>query len=585
MDKKKPKKITISKSNEKSKSKSKEKSSNKKTTKNPIVKKIKTNLITKKPVVDKKKKQLNNKSKSKSKTKVKKGKKGKSLKKKKGKGKEEETNTIMITQKLDGDMFVKKKKGKEEKKYPKEFAELKIGTPHFDRISYIKNCILKKERLIEQLNERKKNMIEKIRTIYNKLDGMESLLNETPEQKEKLAMLYFILNLNKKNYKNSANIKNKFKEEYNNLLLKNKYDPIEKLTEVGNKINISKSENFEISKIIEKLKHLNISSKYKIKRFTKRENNTYEINNLICELNALNNQKHETLIKITNSKKIINSAKIKFQNLLKFYDEKKMMNQTSLKLEKDIDILKNDLLIKNEYELFNKIYNEKCDVFINRNIHILKLKISRNSPIPSEHIFPEKKPKIMRKNKSIESLKINKNQIKEINDNYSNINKKRIFEKNILPKINSINENNKNELDEKDETTQVNKSMIFEELTDTKTNDLNLQEMNFKIEYYKIVDKKLDNSIKDIENMYKRKIKNLEEELNINNQNLMNLKRTNNLLKIEIENSHKIIQKQIKQFVTFSEKKNISYVEYSNNNINNDDNYEKTNIISNNYYI
>ena len=60
MDKKKPKKITISKSNEKSKSKSKEKSSNKKTTKNPIVKKIKTNLITKKPVVDKKKKQLNN---------------------------------------------------------------------------------------------------------------------------------------------------------------------------------------------------------------------------------------------------------------------------------------------------------------------------------------------------------------------------------------------------------------------------------------------------------------------------------------------------------------------------------------------
>ena len=479
----------------------------------------------------------------------------------------------------------KKKKKKKKNIQKNEFAELKIGTPHFDIIPNIKNNILKKERLIEQLNERKKNLIEKIRAIYNKLDGMETLLDETPEQKEKLSMLYFVLNLNKKNYKNSANIKNKFKEEYNNLLLKNKYDPIEKLSEVGNKINISKSENFEISRIIEKLKNLNISSKYKIKRFTKKENNDIEINNLISELNALNNQKHETLIKIKNSKKVINSTKIKFQNLLKFYDEKKMMNQTSLKLEKDIDILKNDLLIKNEYELFNKIYEEKSDIFNKRNIHILKLKISRNSPISSEHFFSEKRPKILRKNKSIESIKINKNIIKDIDYNYSNINKKRIFEKNILPKINSFNENNKSELDEKNETNQFNKSMLFEELTDIKTNEITLQEMNFKIEYYKIVDKKLDNSIKDIENMYKRKIKNIEETLNIKNQNLMNIKRTNNLLKIEIDNLHKIMQKQIKQFVSLSEKKNISYEMHSNNNINKDDNYEKTNIFSNNYFI
>ena len=280
----------------KNKSKSREKSDNKKSAKNIKSKKIVNKPIksTKSPKINKKKNISNNISKIQSKKK--KGKKGKSSQKKVKEEKTKKTESIMITQKLDGIMFVKNKKKKTiKKKVEKTFSEIKIGTPHFDPIPNIKKMITEKEKLINELNEEKKILKEKMRNIYNKLDGIETLMDETPEQKSKMTMLLFILNLNKKNYVSSTEIKNKYKKEYNDLLIKNKYDPIENLINIGNKINSSRTENLEISKLIGNLKNC---SRYGVGwQKNKKEKNYSEIVSLINELSSLNNQKQKALIK------------------------------------------------------------------------------------------------------------------------------------------------------------------------------------------------------------------------------------------------------------------------------------------------
>ena len=553
MDKKNPKK--------KSKSKSKEKSPKKNIIKKSKPKK-QININNKSKVKSTKKNSPKNKNNNKSKSKPKKSKKNKSKEKNKEKKILEENDTIMITQKLDGKMFIKNKKEKKiEKKIEKTFSEIKIGTPHFDINPYYKKILKEKENSIKELKEEKKIMIEKFKIIYNKLDNISSLLNTTPEQDKKITILYYLLNLNKKNHINSTTIKNKYRTEYMNLLIKNNYDPMEKLNEYGNKITLSIYKNFEITKEIEKLKNINITSKSKIKDFSKKEN-MYE-KYLINELNALNKQKYETLIKIKNNKKIINSSIIKFKNLVQIYDENKIINininpnPKIIKLEKDIDLLKNDLLIKNENELYNRIYNNQILINNNFNRYIFKLKTNNNN---NSEIQTGKKLKNLRKNHSTESLKTNLNYLN--NSEEINMFKKKLIKKNIFPKINNSNDTkNRSMIKEQNESEniKINKNITnYEELTDIKKNEINYLELNFKKEYYNIISIKLDNSIKDMENMYKRKIKNIEELLNTNQKKYLDIKKRNDLLKIEIENLHKIIHIQVKVFIENTEKKNIS---------------------------
>ena len=537
----------------KNQSKSREKSDNKKSAKNIKSKKIVNKPIksTKSPKINKKKNISNNISKIQSKKK--KGKKGKSSQKKVKEEKTKKTESIMITQKLDGIMFVKNKKKKTiKKKVEKTFSEIKIGTPHFDPIPNIKRMITEKEKLINELNEEKKILKEKMRNIYNKLDGIETLMDETPEQKSKMTMLLFILNLNKKNYVSSTEIKNKYKKEYNDLLIKNKYDPIENLINIGNKINSSRTENFEISKLIGNLKNC---SRYGVGwQKNKKEKNYSEIVSLINELSSLNNQKQKALIKLKNTKKIINSSINKFKGVLAIYDENQISNQKLLKLDRDINLLKNDLLINDENELYNKIYNGQSLIFNSYNINITKLKILKNTPCSPDASYTERESKNILKNKSTEYLKINSNFLNETKDmKETGVIKKKMFKRNILPKINNYNyTNNKSSFIEQNEINPLNKSIRFEELSETKMNEINLHEINFKKEYYKIIDKKLENSIKDIENMYKRKIKNTEDLLNSTKKKYNDIKKNNDLLKIEIENLRKIIHIQLKDIIDCS---------------------------------
>ena len=568
MDKKKSKKKS------KPKEKSKEKNSDKKS-------------------INKSKKKINTKEKKKAQSKGKSGNKSKSKKNKKDKtsikqiedllNEENNSDTIMITQKLDGNMFVKNKKEEIEeiKEEIKLFAEKKVGTPHFDQIPYIKKLITEKENLIKIKYKEKQIMMEKMRNIFNKLNEAEKFLNEMPAQNDEMKKLYLILNINKKNHINSTNMRNKYKNEYINLLNKNKYNPIEKLNEFGKKINISKKENFEIEKEINKVKMMNISSKYHIKNLTKKDRNLNipDVNYLTNELLSLNNQKHETLVKLKNNKKIMKSSIAMFENLLKIYNENKIKNQDMnqkllIKIERDINILKKYLLVKDEKKLYDNIYNDKSLIFGNHSndnnnnnkVNIIKLKILKKNPSSNNQIFSAKKDKDknLEKKKSMEVIKINSNYLNDSKDNHINIEeneiiKIRLFKKNKLPKIrNEKAINSKSATIEKDEN-EDNKIVNYDELNESKMDELNFQEMNYKKEHYQTILKKLENSIKDIEYMYKRKIKGVEDILNKNREKYLIMKKRNHLLNMELDNLHKIIRMQVKQFVEVTEKKNASF--------------------------
>ena len=168
--------------------------------------------------------------------------------------------------------------------------------------------------------------------------------------------------------------------------------------------------------------------------------------------------------------------------------------------------------------------------------------------------YTERDSKNILKNKSTEYLKINGNFLNEMKEmKETGIFRKKIFKRNILPKINNDNyTNNKSSYVEQNEINPLNKSIIFDELTESKMNEINFHEISFKKEYYKIIDKKLENSIKDIENMYKRKIKNTEDLLNSTKKKYNDIKKNNDLLKIEIENLRKIIHIQLKDIIDYS---------------------------------
>ena len=539
--------------------------------------------------INKSKKKINTKEKKKAQSKGKSGNKSKSKKNKKDKtsikqiedllNEENNSDTIMITQKLDGNMFVKNKKEEIEeiKKEIKLFAEKKVGTPHFDQIPYIKKMITEKENLIKIKYKEKQIMMEKMRNIFNKLNEAEKFLNEMPAQNDEMKKLYLILNINKKNHINSTNMRNKYKNEYINLLNKNKYNPIEKLNEFGKKINISKKENFEIEKEINKVKMMNISSKYHIKNLTKKDRNLNipDVKYLTNELLSLNNQKHETLVKLKNNKKIMKSSIAMFENLLKIYNENKIKNQDMnqklvIKIERDINMLKKYLLVKDEKKLYDNIYNDKSLIFGNHSndnnnkVNIIKLKILKKNPSSKKQIFSAKKDKNLEKKKSMEVIKVNSNYLNDSKDNHINIEeneiiKIRLFKKNKLPKIrNEKAINSKSATIEKDEN-EDNKIVNYDELNESKMDELNFQEMNYKKEHYQTILKKLENSIKDIEYMYKRKIKGVEDILNKNREKYLIMKKRNHLLNMELDNLHKIIRMQVKQFVEVTEKKNASF--------------------------
>jgi len=464
------------------------------------------------------------------------------------------------------DINIKDKKNKistdnniNKNKNKKILVDSRVGTPHLDMIKYIKNEIQKKEKMINNFSYYKGQYSCELKNIVEKLENILINFKESPEEKDRIKLLYLILNINKKNNDETINRNKSLKKEYNILLNKNSYTPNEIINEFRTKIDISKSENLEMINQINELKNKNIIKNNKLKSFLYNKKYSLDINNLINELNTLNNEKNEALTRLRNSKKVVNSCIIKFKNVIKKYEEYKKENaftDSNLnKIDKDINILKQDLLgSENEEEIYNKIENNKMLVFKEISYPTPK-KIKWNSNF-------QKFNSIKLKKKRVESAE----QIIKLPQNISNDNKKsfcclkkNMLNINILPKINlkknSIinNINKRSILINSNSAKNIQKDLFKnEELNISNVNDIENRSINYleiynnKKEQYNSINKKLDYSIKEVESMYKRKISQIRENLNKNIEKFSNIQKKKDFIKNEINNLNKIIQTQQK---------------------------------------
>ena len=528
-----------------------------KTTKTPI----KKTKLQKSPI-----KTTKNKSRSRSKS-PKKGRKKfkKKKKKKKSKSEEKDKNTVKKTENKivnDKPLIIKK----EEKK--KILVDKKIGTPHFDAIKYIKTEIDSKVKKINELSILKIKYVNKLKIMHDELKKILSTFNESPEEKNKIALLYVILNVNKKNNNDSIIKKKSLKEEYKELLNKINYNSIEKINEYKAKIDISKSDNLYMKNRIKELKnkHIKKNNLLKFEFDTKYNNDLY---NLMKELNVLNITKHEALDRINNNKKLINNYVVKFRNLLDSYEDYKneninIDNNSLNKIDKNINILKNNLS-GNGQELYNKILNNQIILF--KDIYLTN-KTKNHSQIYNRNIkYNSNKIQIkkLKKVTSVESLLAN-NRYDEFNNNNQDSNykcssiRKKLLNLKELPMINTkfnfkinyddikkFNYNSnivKNNNSAKIIFNDVARKQYFDDSNISINDDMNLEELYNKKRHYMTISKKLDNSIKEVENMYKRKISQAQEILNENINKINNLEKNNNELRCEIKSLYEFFNSQ-----------------------------------------
>ena len=502
----------------------------------------------------------------------------------------------------------------------KVFIDSKVGTPHFDMIKYLKFLITEKDKKINQLTYLKGTYTNELKNIIQKLEDILINFKESPEQKNKIKLLYLILNINMKNNDDTINRNKSLKKEYKLLLNKDNYNPNERIDEFRTKIDISKNENLDIINQIKELKNNNCIKRNKLKSFAFNKRHVLDINNLTNELNTLNNEKHEALLKLKNNKKVIKSCIIKFKNLMKTYEDFKNENKNIYKnninkVEKDINILKKDLS-GDEEQIFNKIQNNQILIFKEysfspqrkkTNSQILE-KLSKNNSFIKEQLSLIPKEKIIiKRNESDELLKRYKNKSYFGNKNIIINLKKKIVNLKPLPKINQKNYFNNlnissfinNSNSSKYIFNYDNEKSYFDELNISSINDINyLKLYNNKKDNYTRISKKLDYSIKEAENMYKRKISQIEEEFNENLKKFSNIEKRNNLLKNEIKNLYENIHlqkdnsnnQQIKNNKNdFSYKledekiinTNITFINNKiNNSMNNEEDLKRTNIIN-----
>ena len=550
------------------KSKSIEKSKN-------IVKKKKS----KSPKKIKKKNISVKKSKSKTKTKSK----GKSSKKsgKKSK-KKKKTSPVELEEKNNNNENkiitdnIKVQKKTEEKKIieikPKKiFAEARVGTPHLDVTKFLKEEIEEKDKIINKLSNIKSKYANELKNIFEKLEDVLINFRQTPEQINKIRLLYLILNINKKN-NNDSIIKNKsLKEEYKILLNRNNYNPIQRINEFRTKIDISKNENMDMRSQINELKYNHIKRRNNLRLFALNDKYTFQINTLTDELNTLNNEKQKAINRLKHNKKAINSCIFKFNNLLQAYEiykkENININDNNIKkIDKDINILKKDF-VGDEEEIYNKILSNKMQIMKEisiplkikkRNVQFFeKITNNNSSKNDSSSKITWKKIKILKRSESLETIKVTKSYYNNKNDVTSL--RKKFLNINELPKINlnnkTINIDNNTIKTNKNNNSAINilnndkDKSILEELNISQINEMDYNDINNKKEHYNNIIKKLDYSIKEVESMYKRKNIQVQEELNESKNKLINIKNINNMITKEIDNLTNILNLQKKYII------------------------------------
>ena len=541
---------------------------NKRKTKSPKKSPKKAASLTKNKSLNKKSKNKSKSTKKKSKSKKKKNISKVKLSESETKNKEDITNNEInnannnVTEKEKTQLNISEPVPSIPENPKKIFVDSKVGTPHLDITKYIKVEIVKKEKLINKLYNIKDIYSQKLKNTFEKLENTLKEFRQSPEQIEKIRLLYFILKINKKN-NNDSILKNKtLKEEYKILLHRNNYDPIEKINKYRTKIDKSKNENIDMLSQINELRNNHIKKRNKLKLFALNDKYNFDIKNLTTELNMLNNEKQKAINRLKTSKKIINNIVIKFKDLIQTYELYKNNFCNIKRVDKDIKILEKDLY-GDEQEIFNKIMDDKMlimkEISYNYKFKMndfIKINYFKNDKDNRESIdkINIKKIKNIKRSESAKSMKVSNSCCYNNKKNMISL-RKQFFYISELPliNINTKNINNKdNQILNYNDNSSIDllnnekgkEKLFLEDLNISKFNDIDYDEINNKKAHYNKIIKKLDYSIKEVENMYKRKIVLRQDDLYENIKKIEKMGSINDTLKKEIENLSKILNSQ-----------------------------------------
>ena len=433
-----------------------------------------------------------------------------------------------------------------EKKDEIQKIEMCVGTPYFYNIKGLKNNIETKSKKINEENDAQEKYKISLNNLLNDLnkvlsENVELLYNDAEDEnrKKKQANITYLQNIllsYQQKIKESKEKNKLYKQHYELLSKKDENTKMQNVKEYEALIEEKKNDNNELNKKIIELKQKSRVGGKKLEAYSGNKVYPQDINNLTNQLKTLSKKKGDYFAKLNKDKKTLIICQKELENLEKVYSEqKKANNYCNAKIEEDINRLKDDLK-GNEEEIYNKVENDKT--FIQRK-EAHQEKVNNVMKIQSINKPNEVGTAKFKKGNSLEPIRKairydvksgyntrrinivaqNKNQI-QINYNKSNT------------KENINNNNKEKDILEEDDFSNIN----YNNLT-----DYEYRELCTKKEHYFDVTTKLENSIKEAQKMYIRKIKDIKTLLDENSKKLSNRKQENELLQSEITDLNKIL--------------------------------------------
>ena len=401
--------------------------------------------------------------------------------------------------------------------------------------------------------------------LSNIIKNLNELINENgkflynfSEDEESIEKLEKILEIRKRDLETSKKINQTFKSQYKLIYNKaNQSISIDKISSYEKEIDLMEKNNLFLNTKIKQMQNKNIINTKEL--LLENKKNPIKLKNYSEEIKTLSHIKNELIKKITRNKRNLENEKLFFKKLEDIYNSN-LKEESEENLIKKINcwmnIIKEDIndnvdeifskVEMNRSKIVNLIDNQLNDNFKNQNKQ--KIFLPSLSLANIFNNFDNEGKKNLKKNSSQENINLKKYKI------FKNSNsKKNILNINQLSNVNSLNNifDNKNKKKKLLKSESVKKIKLEKmPLTNLNTfidkidynilSDRNYRELLYKKEQYLEINSRIDSRIKDLIKISENKFNNISSSIKMNQNNLTNLKLQNDLLKKEITNLEKI---------------------------------------------
>ena len=401
--------------------------------------------------------------------------------------------------------------------------------------------------------------------LSNIIKNLNELINENgkflynfSEDEESIEKLEKILEIRKRDLETSKKINQTFKSQYKLIYNKaNQSISIDKISSYEKEIDLMEKNNLFLNTKIKQMQNKNIINTKEL--LLENKKNPIKLKNYSEEIKTLSHIKNELIKKITRNKRNLENEKLFFKKLEDIYNSN-LKEESEENLIKKINcwmnIIKEDIndnvdeifskVEMNKSKIVNLIDNQLNDNFKNQNKQ--KIFLPSLSLAKIYNNFDNEGKKNLKKNSSQENINLKQYKI------FKNSNsKKNILNINQLSNVNSLNNifDNKNKKKKLLKSESVKKIKLEKmPLTNLNTfidkidynilSDRNYRELLYKKEQYLEINSRIDSRIKDLIKISENKFNNISSSIKMNQNNLTNLKLQNDLLKKEITNLEKI---------------------------------------------